>query len=146
MELAHAVVVHAQEALCRPLLGDLILQIPHSVLVGEFLMGCANLGQDTALKTTHVEEQVGVVFAVHRHKAVLPLHGRDGSRQTVLHLPEDGATQVHIVLHEAHTCITRPAFLVVVANDVLIVGIWVLREIPLDQITSVLCREPDGEK
>lgn len=51
----------------------LVLQIPHAVLVGELLVAGAALWQNAALKATHVEEQVGVVFAVDGHKAVLPL-------------------------------------------------------------------------
>ena len=50
---------------------DLILQIPDTVFVCELLVAGAALGQDAALKATHVEEQIGVVLAVHRHKAVL---------------------------------------------------------------------------
>lgn len=57
----------------------LVLQVPHTVLVSELLVAGAALWQDTALKSTHVEEQVGVVFAVDGNKAVLPLHRGDGS-------------------------------------------------------------------
>lgn len=55
----------------------LVLQIPHAVLVGELLVTGAALWQNAALKATHVEEQVGVVFAVDGHKAVLPLDRSD---------------------------------------------------------------------
>ena len=73
MELVHAVIIHPEEALGSPLLRHLILQVPHAILVGELLVGGAHLRQDAALKATHVEQQVGVVLAVHGHKAVLPL-------------------------------------------------------------------------
>ena len=51
----------------------------------------ATLGQDAALKAAHIEEQVGVVLAVRRHKAVLPLHGGHRARQAVLDVPEHSA-------------------------------------------------------
>ena len=60
--------------------------------MGELLVAGAALGQDAALEATHVEEQIGVVFAVDRHEAVLPLHGGHGAGQTVLDVPEDSAT------------------------------------------------------
>lgn len=74
-----------QESLTQPLhnvcsfcasIPHLVLQVPHTVLVSELLIAGAALWQDAALKATHVEEQVGVVFAVHGNKAVLPLDSR----------------------------------------------------------------------
>lgn len=70
----------------------LVLQIPHAVLVGELLVAGAALRQNAALKATHVEEQVGVVFAVDGHKAVLPLDRGDRSGQAVLDVPENGSS------------------------------------------------------
>ena len=67
---------------------DLILQIPHAIFVGELLVGSPGLGQDATLKTTHVEEEVWVVFGVDGDKGVLPLDGGDGTRQSVLDVPE----------------------------------------------------------
>lgn len=75
MESLHRFFIHPQEALGRPFLGHLILKVPHSVFVCELLLCHTTLGQNTALKATHVEEQVGIVLAVDRHKAVLPLNG-----------------------------------------------------------------------
>ena len=57
----------------------------------ELLVAGAALGQDAALEATHVEEQVGVVLAVHGHKAVLPLHRGDRAGQAVLDVPEHSA-------------------------------------------------------
>lgn len=117
MKPLHRLVIHAQEALSRALLGDLestgpsvpswepfsntwkshpgialpahlVLQVPDPVLVGELLVAGAALGQDAALEATHVEQQVGVVLAVHGHKAVLPLHRGHRAGQTVLDVPE----------------------------------------------------------
>ena len=118
MEPVHGLVVDSQETLSRPLLGNLqrttvlaiinnclfgllylVLQVPDSVLVYELLVHHAALGQYAHLEAAHVEEQVGVVLAVHRHKAVLPLYRGDGARQTVLDLPEYGTpTEIHKVI------------------------------------------------
>lgn len=43
------------------------------------------------------------------------------------------------MLHQPHSGVTGPAFLVVVADYVLIVGIRVLGQISLDQITGFFC-------
>lgn len=45
-------------------IAHLILQVPHTVFVSKLLIAGAAFWQYAALKTTHVEEQVGVVFAV----------------------------------------------------------------------------------
>lgn len=59
------------------LLPYLILQVPDTVLVGELLVAGATFGQNTALKTTHVKQQIGVVLAVNGDEAVLPLYCGD---------------------------------------------------------------------
>lgn len=113
----HGLIIHTQEALSCALLGHLestdpsvpfweplsnpwkphpgttlpahlILQVPDPVLVGELLVAGAALGQDAALEAAHVEQQVGVVLAVHGHEAVLPLHRGHRAGQTVLDVPE----------------------------------------------------------
>ena len=80
----------------------------------------------THLKTAHVEEEVRVILAVHRHEAVLPLDGGDRAGELVLDVPKDGATEVNVVLHQAHAPVARPAFFVVVPNHIFIVGVRVL--------------------
>lgn len=70
----------------------LILQIPDPILVRELFIAGAALGQDAALEPAHVEEQVGVVLAVHRHKTVLPLDRGHRARQAVLDVPEHSST------------------------------------------------------
>ena len=81
-----------QDGICGPLTTNLILQIPDTIFVCELLVAGAALGQDAALKATHVEEQIGVVLAVHGHKAVLPLHRGHRAGQAVFDVPEDSAT------------------------------------------------------
>lgn len=46
------------------------------------------------------------------------------------------------MLHQSHACITGPALLVVITHNVLIIGVWVLRKVPLDQISGLVSREP----
>ena len=117
----------------------LILKVPHAIFVCKLLKGSPDLGQDTTLKATHVEQEVWVVFTIDGDKRPLPLNCGDGTRETVFDIPEDSSAEVNIMFHQPHACITRPAFFVVVANYVLIVGIRVLGEVALDQITSLFC-------
>lgn len=83
--LVQRVVVDAQEALGRALFGHLVLQVPHTVLVNELLVVRATLGQDAALEAAHVEQQIRVVFRVHRHEALVPFNRRYCSRQSFSH-------------------------------------------------------------
>lgn len=48
------------------------------------------------------------------------------------------------MLHQPHAGVTGPALLVVVAHDVLVVGVRVLGQVPLDQISGLVSREPSG--
>lgn len=48
------------------------------------------------------------------------------------------------MLHQSHAGVTWPTLLVVITNYVLIVGVWVLRQVPLNQIPGLVSREPDG--
>lgn len=45
-------------------IAHLILQVPHTVLVSKLLIAGATLGKNATFKPTHVEEQIGVIFAV----------------------------------------------------------------------------------
>ena len=47
------------------------------------------------------------------------------------------------MLHQSHARVPRPALLVVVPDHVLVVGIRVFREVPLDEILSFLGGEPE---
>lgn len=49
--------------------------------------------------------------------------------------------QIDIMLHQPHAGVARPALLVVVAHDVLVVGIRVLGQVSLNQVPSFVCRE-----
>lgn len=66
-----------------------------------------------------------------------------GPWEPVLHVPEDCSAQVDIMLHKTHASISRPTLLVVVPHNVLIVGVRVLCEVPLDDVLCFLCCETE---
>ena len=45
------------------------------------------------------------------------------------------------MLHQSHSAIFRPTFFVVITDDVLVVGIWVLSEVSLDEFSGFICCE-----
>eukprot|EP00123_Amoebidium_parasiticum_P018099 comp24100_c1_seq1/m.43516 comp24100_c1_seq1/g.43516 ORF comp24100_c1_seq1/g.43516 comp24100_c1_seq1/m.43516 type:complete len:578 (+) comp24100_c1_seq1:3557-5290(+) len=145
VELLKGVVVHPEERLCCSLLGDLVLEIPDTIAVDQLLPVHADLGHDAHLKARHVEQDRRVILAENGDEAVVPVDGCDGPRQTVFHVPEHSPAQVHVVLHQAHALVTWPALLVVVAHDVLVVGVGVLRQVLLDQVPALLGREPEED-
>jgi hypothetical protein len=51
-------------------------------------------------------------------------------------------SQVDVVLHQSHSGVTRPALLVVVSDDVFVVGIGMFRQVSLDQVAGFFCCEP----
>ena len=46
------------------------------------------------------------------------------------------------MLHQTHARVTWPALLVIVADDVLVVRVGMLRQVALDQVTCFLGAEP----
>ena len=50
------------------------------------------------------------------------------------------------MFHEPHPGISGPAFLVVVADNVLVVGVRMLGEVTLDQVTGLFSREPEQSR
>lgn len=70
---------------------------------------------------------------------------QDLPREPVLHVPEDCSTQVDIMLHETHAGISWPALLVVVPHNVLVVGVRVLGEVPLDEVFGLLSSEAEHD-
>lgn len=83
----------------------LILQIPHAIFVRKLLITSATLREDATLEATHVEEQVRVVLAVHRHKAVLPLNCGHRTREAILDVPEHSTAPVRLLGINYTTCI-----------------------------------------
>lgn len=83
----------------------LILQIPNTIFVRKLLITSAAFREDATLKATHVEEQVGVVLAVHGHKAVLPLNCGHRTREAILDVPEHSTPPVQLLGINYTTCI-----------------------------------------
>ena len=137
----------------------LILQIPHTIAMSEFVGDHTALGQNSALETAHVKEQIGIVLRVDRHKRRRPFDRRQRARHSILDVPKyrpaystqssinqqsiNKPTKIDIVLHESHSRVSRPALLVVVPDDVLIVRIGMLRQIALNQISRLVRRESE---
>ena len=62
----------------------------------------------------------------------------------VFDVPKHSSAKVDVVFHEPHAGISWPTLLVAIADNVLIVGVGVLCEVSLDEISSLLCSEPEG--
>lgn len=55
-------------------------------------------------------------------------------------------SQVDVMFHETHAGISRPALLVIVAHNVLVVWVRVLCEVALDQVPGLISRESEVER
>ncbi len=126
VEPIHRRLVDAQEGLGGALLCLLMSEGPHAFGEGELLILAPHLWQDAHVKAAHCKKQVWVGLRVDRHKRILPLNVRQGSREAPSHLPKDGPAKVHVMPVEAHAAVARPALFVVIPNDVLIVRIGIL--------------------
>ena len=62
VELGHGIILYSEEALCRSLLGDLVLEVPDSIAMSEFIVSRATLRQNATLEPGHGEQEVGVVL------------------------------------------------------------------------------------
>ena len=93
--MIHIQLVHWNKSVTQYASTYLILQVPDAVLVGKLIAGGAALWQDAALKAAHVEQQVRVVLAVNWDKTLLPQEGCDGTRETILHVPEHSTSPGH---------------------------------------------------
>ena len=51
-------------------------------------------------------------------------------------------SQVDVMFHESHARVARPTLLVVVSDDIFIVRVGMFRQVSLDQVSRLLCREP----
>ena len=60
--------------------------------MSEFLVHHPTFREYPHLKSSHVEEKVGIVFTVNGDKTILPLNGRHGARESVLNLPKYSTT------------------------------------------------------
>ena len=55
-------------------------------------------------------------------------------------------SQVDIMFHQSHASVTRPTLLVGVADNVLVVGVGMFRQVALDQVSRFLSRESAQHK
>ena len=62
-----------------------------------------------------------------------------------IHLTVSGTSEVDIVLDEPHPAVTRPALLVVVPNQILVVRIRVGAQVSLDQVARFIGRESEHD-
>lgn len=113
-------------------LGNLVLQLPHSLLLRELFLDGSDLGEQPHFEAAHGEEEIGVVAGVNRDIGVFPVDGGDAPRQSVLDLPKHRAAQIYVVLHQPHAAVFGPAFPVVVPHHVLVVWIRVFSQISLN--------------
>jgi hypothetical protein len=63
--------------------------------------------------------------------------------QSIFDVPEDSSAQIDVVFHQSHSRVSRPAFLVVVADDVLVVRVGMFGQVTLNQISSFFGRESE---
>jgi hypothetical protein len=133
--------IHSNEGVSCDFFGDFILKLPNSFLLGKFFLQGPDLGQQSDFEASHREKKVGVVLRVHRYIGIFPVNGRDTSWKPILDLPKDTSPQVYIVLHQSHSAVLGPALSVVVAHDVLVVGVRVFCQEPLDQFSGLVVGE-----
>mmetsp|Transcript_17531 Transcript_17531/g.36309 ORF Transcript_17531/g.36309 Transcript_17531/m.36309 type:complete len:330 (+) Transcript_17531:2994-3983(+) len=141
LEGGNTEVIHPQVGLGSQLLRELILQVPNTVLEANVLVDHPRLWLDPNLEPVHVEEEVRVVLGIDTDETLLPVDSRDGTRQAVLDVPEGSPSEVDVVLHETHPAVPWPALLVLVPHNVLVVGVWVLDQVALNQVLGVLLVE-----
>ena len=144
MEALKTVLGDTEEGLGGSLLGRLIGQVPGSILEHK-IVALSRLGQDSNLKVAHAEQQLRVLSRVDRYETLVPLDRGQRPRERVLDIPEHSSTQVDVMLDQSHSAIPRPASLVVVSNNVLVVGIRLHRQVPLDQVTGFVRGESEED-
>ena len=137
---------NAEECLSCTFFRLLVCQVPYTVFERElFSTHGTDLWQDTNFETTHGEQQLRVVSRIDAHESVVPLNGCQRPWQALLDIPEDRTTQIDIVLDQPHTTIPRPATLVIVPDDVVVCGIGIGTEVPLDEISRFFCGESEED-
>lgn len=69
------------------------------------------------------------------------MNSGDTSRKSIFNLPKNTSAQIDIMLHKSHPTIFRPAFAIIVANNIFIIGIWILSQISLNQFSGFITGE-----
>jgi hypothetical protein len=73
---------------------------------------------------------------------VLPGNRSQTPGKPVFDFPENRATKIHVRFHETHSAILRPTLLIVIPDNILIIGVWIFRQESLHQISRILRAEP----
>ena len=61
----------------------------------------------------------------------------------MFNVPEHGSPKINVMLDQSHTAVSGPAPLIVISNNVVIGGIRVCRQIPLDEIARLVGSESE---
>ena len=124
----------------------LVREVPHCVLERVlFSTHRSNLGQDSNFEATHREQELGAILGVHTDERVFPFDGGKGPRQTLFDIPEDGPPQVDVVLDQPHTAIPWPTAFVVVSDNVIVSGVGVGTEVPLNKVSRFIGSEAEQD-
>lgn len=119
----------------RTFLRLLVCQVPNAVLERELFVNVSNLGQNANFEVGHGEQELRIVLGINTGEGVFPFNGRERTRKSVLDIPEDGSTEIDVVLDETHPAIAWPALLIVVADQILVVRIRIGTQVPLDEVS-----------
>lgn len=66
------------------------------------------------------------------------MNGSYTTRQSVLYFPENSSSKIDIMLHQSHSAVFRPAFFVIVTNNILVVWIRILGKESLNQLSGLI--------
>ena len=64
-EALDSIIIDSDKGLSCDFLGALVLELPDTVLLREFLLSSPAFGQNSDFEATHVEEHIWVVFGVY---------------------------------------------------------------------------------
>jgi hypothetical protein len=70
------------------------------------------------------------------------VNGGNASGESVLHLPKHSSSQVHIMFHQPHPAVFGPAPLVIVPDDILVIGIGVFSQESLHKFPRLISHKP----
>jgi hypothetical protein len=130
--------VDFDKSLCGDLFGVLVLEFPDAIFLRKFFLCAPDFRENTNLESTHVKQKVGIVLRVYTHEGVVPLNSGESPRKSIFDFPKRSSSQVDIVLHQPHPAISWPAFLIIIADNVFIVGVRVLGQKSLDQVSRLV--------
>ena len=71
------------------------------------------------------------------------MNGSNAPGHSVLNLPENSSSQINIMLHESHSTVFWPASLIVVADNIFVIGIRVLGQESLYQFSGLISNKSE---